>query len=39
RAYIARRRSEGKTKLEAIRCLKRFIARQLYPHIATANTT
>ncbi len=38
-AYIARRRSEGKTKLEAIRCLKRFIARQLYPHIATANTT
>ncbi len=39
RAYIAKRRSEGKTKAEAIRCLKRFVARQLYPHIAAANTT
>ena len=38
-AYIARRRADGKTKLEAIRCLKRFVARQLYPHIVAANTT
>jgi transposase len=30
RAYIQRRVSEGKTKLEAIRCLKRHIARQIW---------
>ncbi|MGN6869480.1 MAG: IS110 family transposase [Solirubrobacteraceae bacterium] len=30
RAYIQRKQSEGKTKLEAIRCLKRHIARQIY---------
>jgi transposase len=30
RAYIERRVSEGKTKLEAIRCLKRHIARQIW---------
>jgi len=35
RAYIARRRQDGKTKAEAIRCLKRFVARQLYPLIVT----
>jgi transposase len=28
--YVARRISEGKTKREAIRCLKRYIARDLY---------
>jgi len=28
--YIARRRSEGKTSREAIRCLKRYIARDVY---------
>jgi hypothetical protein len=27
---MQRRQSEGKTKLEAIRCLKRHIARQIY---------
>jgi transposase len=30
RDYIQRRRSEGKTTREAIRCLKRYIARELY---------
>jgi hypothetical protein len=30
RAYVARRTAEGKTKPEIIRCLKRFIARELY---------
>jgi transposase len=30
RAYMARRITEGKTKKEAMRCLKRYLARQLY---------
>ena len=30
RAYVARRTAEGKTKREIIRCLKRFIAREVY---------
>jgi transposase len=30
RAYVARRTSEGKTKKEIIRCLKRHIAREIY---------
>jgi transposase len=30
RAYITRRTSEGKTNREAIRCLKRYLARHLY---------
>lgn len=29
-AYVARRLTEGHSKLEAIRCLKRYIARELY---------
>jgi transposase len=32
--YIARRISEGKTKREAIRCLKRYVAREVYALIA-----
>ena len=28
--YIARKMSEGHTKMEAIRCLKRYIAREVY---------
>ena len=35
RAYIARRRAEGKTDPE-IRCLKRCIARELYRCLNTA---
>ena len=30
RAYLQRRCAEGKTKTEAIRCLKRNVARELY---------
>jgi transposase len=30
RDYLQRRQSEGKTKSEAIRCLKRYIAREIY---------
>jgi transposase len=30
RAYVQRRTTEGKTKAEIIRCLKRYIARELY---------
>ncbi|MFI6763893.1 IS110 family transposase [Micromonospora sp. NPDC050417] len=30
RAYLDRRVSEGKTRREAIRCLKRYVARELY---------
>jgi hypothetical protein len=30
RDYLARRITEGKTRREAIRCLKRYIAREIY---------
>jgi hypothetical protein len=30
RAYVARRTAEGKTTREIRRCLKRYIARELY---------
>jgi hypothetical protein len=33
RAYVARRLAEGKTKREAIRCLKRYLARRMYHHL------
>lgn len=33
RAYVQRRTIEGKTKKEIIRCLKRYLVRQLYPVI------
>jgi transposase len=29
--YMARRTAEGKTKKEIIRCLKRYVAREVYP--------
>jgi hypothetical protein len=28
--YLARRTKEGKTKKEAMRCLKRYVAREVY---------
>jgi transposase len=31
RAYAARRASEGLTRKEILRCLKRHLARRLYP--------
>jgi transposase len=30
RDYVDKRLSEGKTKTEAIRCLKRYIAREVF---------
>lgn len=30
KAYVARRSAEGKTKAEIMRCLKRYLARQVY---------
>lgn len=30
RAYVARRTSQGKTRTEIIRCLKRYVAREVY---------
>jgi transposase len=30
RAYLERRVSEGKTKIEAVRCIKRYIAREVF---------
>ncbi|HKY74657.1 MAG TPA: IS110 family transposase [Acidimicrobiia bacterium] len=33
KAYIARRTAEGLSKREAMRCLKRFVARELYRYL------
>ena len=41
-AYMTRRLAEGKTKAEIIRCLKRYVAREIYailcPPLAAAST-
>ena len=36
RAYIERRAGEGKCEAEIIRCLKRYVAREVYPHLRPA---
>ena len=33
RAYVKRRTAEGMSKKEIIRCLKRYVAREVYPHL------
>ena len=33
RLYVDRRTKEGLAKLEIIRCLKRYVAREVYPHL------
>ena len=38
RAYFERKQAEGKTKLEALRCLKRHIARRIWRLLYTAET-
>jgi transposase len=38
RTYLAPKQSEGKTKLEAIRCLKRHLARRIWHLLYTAET-
>ena len=37
RAYVERRTSEGKSKAEITRRLKRYIAREVYPHLRPAS--
>jgi transposase len=37
RAYIERRMTDGLTKKEAIRCLKRYVAREVYNHLPRAH--
>ena len=36
RAYVDRRTAEGLSKTEIIRCLKRYVAREVYRHLRTA---
>jgi hypothetical protein len=33
RDYVTRRTQKGRTKKEILRCLKRYIARELYPDL------
>jgi DNA-binding transcriptional regulator YhcF (GntR family) len=33
RAYVERRTKEGLSKKEIIRCLKRYVAREVYHHL------
>ncbi len=35
RAYVNRRTADGRTKKEIIRCLKRYIAREIYQLLTT----
>jgi transposase len=35
RAYVERRSKEGLSKKEIIRCLKRYVAREVYLHLRT----
>ena len=39
RAYVARRRAQGKSPREIRRCLKRYITRQLYRTLTAVMTT
>jgi hypothetical protein len=39
RAYVEKRTAEGRTLREIRRCLKRYLARQIYRHLnATSDT-
>ena len=35
RDYVARRTADGRTKREIIRCLKRFLAQEIYQRVMT----
>jgi hypothetical protein len=37
--YVARRRAEGRTTMEIMRVLKRYIARQIFRVLTTAQPT
>ncbi|MFJ7272768.1 IS110 family transposase [Streptomyces sp. NPDC099050] len=39
REYVARRTAEGLSKKDILRCLKRFIAREIYRHLTRPITT
>ncbi|MFD9226183.1 IS110 family transposase [Streptomyces sp. NPDC060064] len=39
RDYVARRTAEGMSKKDILRCLKRFIAREVYKHLTSPSTT
>ena len=39
REYVARRTAEGKSKWEIMRCLKRYIAREVYRILLSSTTT
>ena len=39
RAYVERRTKEGLSKKEIIRCLKRYVAREVYHHLRTSALT
>ncbi|MGW5466071.1 IS110 family transposase [Streptomyces sp. NPDC003996] len=39
RDYVARRTTEGMTKKDIIRCLKRFVAREVYQHLPRPRLT
>ena len=38
-AYVARRTKEGLSKRETIRCLKRYVAREIYKALTTSTST
>ena len=38
RAYVERRTAEGKSKKEIIRCLKGYVAREIYTILTAPNT-
>jgi hypothetical protein len=38
-AYVQRRTAEGLSKREIIRCLKRYVAREVYKLLPAPNTT
>jgi transposase len=39
REYVARRTAEGMTKKDIMRCLKRFVAREVYQHLPRPHIT
>jgi hypothetical protein len=39
RAYVERRTKQGLSKLDIMRCLKRYIAREIYPHLTNPPPT
>lgn len=39
KAYLERKQAEGKTRMEALRCLKRHLARRIFRLMTTSNPT